>query len=635
MPHKYKPYSQYKDSGVEWLGDAPVEWGIFRLGQYFEERREKVSDKDYAPLSVTKNGIVPQLDNAAKTDAGDNRKLVRKGDFVINSRSDRKGSSGISPLEGSVSLISIVIRPRELSAQFVHHLLRSCAFQEEFYRFGKGIVADLWSTNYSSMKNILIPIPHEDEQRTIAAFLNHETGEIDELIEKQQKLIELLAEKRQAVISHAVTKGLDPNASMKDSGIEWLGDIPEHWKTLSIRRIIEMIEQGYSPSSSEALIQRNNARVLKISAIKQGSFNEDEVKPIDDKFYKSQYQVHKGDLLVTRGNTPELVADACIVNSEQYSRIMMSDLVYRLTTDRSIDRHFLCYWLLSSLGRLQIKRDARGSSMTMAKVSQAHIKSWIISLPPLEEQKLIIKYIASQIAKIDKLISKAKSAIELMRERRTALISAAVTGKIDVRKAEMSTAQKGHKANIHFKRSVLAAEIAERMHHQSKFGRVKFQKVLALCDLHLGMDIGGNYLRDAAGPFDNKMMRSITSQLKKQKWFQSVKREDGYGTKYEPMEKTGGHQEYFYKYWGDKLSEFNQLLALLEPMKTEQAEIVATLYSAWHDFLKQGKQPTDEELVIEVRTNWHESKKRIEPSRWHKAIDWMRKKSLFPKQRGA
>ena len=145
---KYKPYPEYKDSGVEWLGELPEAWQVKRLGQYLFERREKCSDKEYLPLSVTKNGIVPQLDTAAKSDAGDNRKLVRKDDFVINSRSDRKGSSGISNLDGSVSLISIVLELRSIEPQFVHHLLRSYPFQEEFYRFGKGIVADLWSTNY-------------------------------------------------------------------------------------------------------------------------------------------------------------------------------------------------------------------------------------------------------------------------------------------------------------------------------------------------------------------------------------------------------------------------------------------------------------------------------------------------------
>ena len=152
-------YLAYQDSGVEWLGEVPSKWTLTRLGSYFNERKTKVSDKDYLPLSVTKNGIVPQLESAAKSNDGDNRKLVRKGDFVINSRSDRKGSSGIAPMDGSVSLINIVIKPSFIFPAFCNYLLKSHAFVEENYRIGHGIVADLWTTRYDEMKNIKIALP--------------------------------------------------------------------------------------------------------------------------------------------------------------------------------------------------------------------------------------------------------------------------------------------------------------------------------------------------------------------------------------------------------------------------------------------------------------------------------------------
>lgn len=153
-------YSSYKDSGVQWLGEIPSHWEVLRLGSYFSERKEKVSDKDYEPLSVTKNGIFPQLDNVAKTKDGDNRKLVRKNDFVINSRSDRKGSSGVSKYDGSVSLINIVLEPRKaLEPSFCNYLLKSTEFIEEFYRNGHGIVADLWTTRYDEMKQIKVAFP--------------------------------------------------------------------------------------------------------------------------------------------------------------------------------------------------------------------------------------------------------------------------------------------------------------------------------------------------------------------------------------------------------------------------------------------------------------------------------------------
>ena len=207
---EFKQYPSYKNSGVEWLGDVPEHWGVNRLGVHFKNRKEKVSDKDFKPLSVTKHGIVPQLEHAAKSDNGDNRKLVRKGDYVINSRSDRKGSSGLADLDGSVSLINIVLTPfKTIHPKFSHYLLRSYLFQEEFYKYGHGIVADLWTTNYEDMRNIHLALPSVSEQTQISNFLEQETTRIDNLIAKQEKLIEKLKEYRASIISHAVTGKID------------------------------------------------------------------------------------------------------------------------------------------------------------------------------------------------------------------------------------------------------------------------------------------------------------------------------------------------------------------------------------------------------------------------------------------
>ena len=218
----YPKYNSYQDSGFDWLGKVPCEWTVKRLGTVFEERKEKVSDKDFAPLSITKNGILPQLDSAAKSDDGENRKGVRKGDFVINSRSDRKGSSGIAKQDGSASLINIVLKPKNIDPGYCEHLLKSNGFIEEFYRNGHGIVADLWTTRYWDMKSIHIPLPDMATQQRIANFLDQKTTEIEKAIDKKQRLIELLKEQKAILINQAVTKGLNPDTPMCDSGIEWI-----------------------------------------------------------------------------------------------------------------------------------------------------------------------------------------------------------------------------------------------------------------------------------------------------------------------------------------------------------------------------------------------------------------------------
>ncbi len=430
---RYKPYPQYKDSGVEWLGEVPKDWEARRLGFYFIERREKVSDKEYEALSVTKNGVVPQLQNAAKTDDGDNRKKVCIGDFVINSRSDRKGSSGLSEFLGSVSLINIVLQPNNIDEFFTHYLLKSYPFQEEFYRYGKGIVADLWSTNYSEMKNIIIPYPSLEEQQSIVNFLDNATCKIDTLIQKQQNLIELLKEKRQALISHAVTKGLNPHVKMKDSGVEWLGEVPEHWKVVPLR-YLGKLQNGISkggeyfgsgfPFISYSDIYNNAFLPLQVNGLAQSS-EEDRVL----------YSVCKGDVFFTR--TSETMNDIGVASTclQSIENAIFSGFTIRFRQSvQKINEHFSKYYF--RMGQLQTFFEKQINLVTRASLGQDVLKQLPVCLPPLPEQQSIAICLDNATCKIDTLISKAEKAIELLKERRTTLISATVTGKIDVREID-------------------------------------------------------------------------------------------------------------------------------------------------------------------------------------------------------
>ena len=238
---------EMKDSGVEWIGEIPVTWELSKIGSLYDERNEKVSDRDYEPLSVTKQGIVPQLETAAKTDNGDNRKLIKKNDFVINSRSDRRGSCGISEYDGSCSLINTVLKPRRnMCNQYYGFVFKSDNFADEYYRWGHGIVNDLWSTKWSDMKNIYIPMPHLGEQQKIADYLDSKCSLIDNIIDKQQAIIEKLKEYKLSLITECVTKGVNPNVKLQKSDIEWIASKPTEWKLVKIRKIA-MTSSGSTP----------------------------------------------------------------------------------------------------------------------------------------------------------------------------------------------------------------------------------------------------------------------------------------------------------------------------------------------------------------------------------------------------
>lgn len=435
---KYQQYMEYKDSGVEWLGELPSHWDVKRLGSFFEERREKVSDVDYPALSVTKSGIVPQLDTAAKTDAGDNRKLVKADDFVINSRSDRKGSSGISPYTGSVSLISIVMEPRTIYPAYAHHLLRSYPFQEEFYRYGKGIVADLWSTNSSEMKNILLPVIPITEQQNIANFLDHETAKIDTLIAKQEKLIELLKQKRQAVISHAVTKGLDPNVTMKDSGVEWLGQVPEHWETPRLKQLIK-----YGSSISYGIVQPGDALdkgvpFIQTTNISKGSFDlldfQKTSASIESNYPRSRLE--GGEVIL--GIRASI--GAAFVVPMSFKGVNLSRGIARIIPSDLITSEYLVWYFKTNAVEQYWGLSKQGS--TFSEVSIETVKELSVSIPPIDEQKQIADYLSCELSRFENLVDLANKQKELLQERRTALISAAVTGKIDVRNWQNPTEAK-------------------------------------------------------------------------------------------------------------------------------------------------------------------------------------------------
>ena len=407
-----KRYESYKDSGVKWLGEIPGHWEVKRLGSFFIERRVKVSDKDFAPLSVTKNGIFPQLENVAKSNDGDNRKLVRANDFVINSRSDRKGSSGVSSFDGSVSLINIVLKPRNtVYPTFCNYLLKSIAFIEEYYRNGRGIVADLWTTRFDEMKIIKLAMPPKAEQTAIANYLNSVISKIDEAISQQQKMIDLLNERKQIIIQNAVTKGLDPNAKMKDSGVEWIGEIPEDWEVRRIKNSCKLINK----KSKEDLpyIELDN---IESKSGKLLSYSNNRPDSICNHF-------EKGDILFCKLR-PYLAK--CII----------AGVEGKCSSELLVLRHFLGnqkyfqYLLLSPKLIDLINESTYGAKMPRANWS--YIGNCIIPIPSMVEQKRIINYLDSFTSHIDSSISQSNKMISLLQERKQIIINDVVTGKVKV-----------------------------------------------------------------------------------------------------------------------------------------------------------------------------------------------------------
>ena len=257
-------------------------------------------------------------------------------------------------------------------------------------------------------------------------------------IRVKQKLIKLLEEQKQAIITGAVTRGLDPNVRLKPSGVEWLPDVPEDWRVRQLGRCLRRIDQGWSPVAAEGELDADQWAVLTLSSVRRGVFNRDAIKPVPHSAQvPSGIQVRNGDLLLTRSNTRDLVGDACIVHNSK-SKTVICDLMYRLVPDSAaLNESYLMFQLLSRVGRYQIERDARGSSGTMPKIAQRHIRSWQVVVPPLDEQAQIVRSISKAIEAVSQAVTRATAEITLVREFRTKLIADVVTGKLDVREVAL------------------------------------------------------------------------------------------------------------------------------------------------------------------------------------------------------
>ena len=404
-----------KNRKIEWVGKIPEHWNIKRIAAFYCLRNEKVSDRDYPPLSVTKKGILPQLDTAAKSDDGDNRKLVHKGDFAINSRSDRRGSCGISDYDGSVSLINIVLKPRgEASNKYYNWLFHTEQFADEFYKWGNGIVDDLWTTKWQNMKKIIIPVPPLSEQKAIAGFLDKKCGEVDALIADIQQEIETLEQYKRSVITEAVTRGLDPSVPMKESGIDWLGEIPMLWETKRIAAFYQLRNEKVSDKDFPPL-----------SVTKQGVLPQLEtVAKTDDG--DNRKLVRKGDFAI---NSRSDRRGSCGI-SDYDGSVSLINIVLK-PRDKANNKYY--NWLFHTEQFAdEFYKWGNGIVDDLWTTRWQNMKKIIIPVPPIENQQKIADYLDKKCKEIEEIITEKQSQIETLESYKKSLIYEYVTGKKEV-----------------------------------------------------------------------------------------------------------------------------------------------------------------------------------------------------------
>lgn len=425
---------EMKDSGVEWIGEIPVSWQILTIGSVFKVRNEKVNDTDYPPLSVAKGGVVPQMENVAKSDANDNRKMVLSNDFVINSRSDRKQSCGVSPMDGSVSLINTVLYPANgapVIPAYLNYLLKNYGFAEEFYRWGHGIVADLWTTRWQEMKSILLPIPSMGEQQQILEAISEKTDKVDTLIANVEAQIEKLKAYKQSLITEVVTKGLDPSVPMKNSGVDVYPSVPEHWNVQKALTTLTMpITDG--PHTTPELLPEGIPFVsAEAVSCGNGGIDFDHIRGfISREFYdecSKKYVPQRDDIyMIKSGATTGRVS---VVDTDRIFTIWSPLAVFRCNPD-VVHFRFLYYFLQSSAYQRQVQFG--WTYGTQQNIGMRTLERLKVFVPPLDEQYAITECLDAKCIQIDRLIAIKQAKIEKLEQYKRSLIYEYVTGKKEV-----------------------------------------------------------------------------------------------------------------------------------------------------------------------------------------------------------
>lgn len=608
----FRPYPEYRYCGVDWLVRIPRDWHVRRLkfvarinmgqsppSQFYNDHGDGLpflqGNADFGAEHPSPRIYCPEAPKTACM--GDHLVSVRAPVGALNTADQEYGIGR--------GLCAVTPVPELIDSRFSRYVLQANCWELSLGATGSTYEA----VAAEELANLTCILPMLDEQRAIAAFLDRETGKIDALVATKERLIELLREKRTALITRAVTKGLNPNVPMKDSGVGWLGEIPAHWPVVRNKVLFKEIDDRSEHGDEELL------SVSHITGVTPRS--EKEVFMFMAESMVGYKRCQPNDVAV---NTMWAYMGALGV-SPSVGIVSPSYNVYRFRSTDLLPEYFdlICR---TPAYVAQINQFSKGIWKSRLRLYPDAFFEMATPVPPIKEQKHIVEEIRQNEAAIAPFTECLSMSIDRLKELRTALISAAVTGKIDVR-------EEGQAAILQ-KRDVFAAEIIHRLHHKPTFGHVAAQKFFYLSETHLGVqEFDGTYFREAAGPYDRELLRSIDNALKDRDWYEAVGRDEE-RWEYRPLHQAGQHKPLFNRYWGSKAEALDRLISLLGDFQTRSLQIVATLYAAWNDFLIDGRSATDDQILDEVRMNWHHEKEEVRKEEWRRFLDWMKRNDLVP-----
>lgn len=616
---------QMKDSGVDWIGEIPEDWNIVQTKRCFRYNKHVAGSNavDYDRLALTLSGIIKR----SKEDSEglqpvkfEGYQIIQENNLVfklIDLENVKTSRVGLSPYKGLISPAYIVLNNESKDNRFYYYWFMSMYYNEVFNHLGGDGVRS--ALNAKDVLNLPVPLMDYKKQFCISNYLDKKFAEIDNIIKKQKLLIEKLKEYKLSIITEAVTKGLNLTVEMKESGIEFIGMIPKSWKTCRLRNIGKF-QNGISKSGdffgrgcpfvSYSDVYRNYSLPRKVDYLIDTTEEE-----------RKNYSVQKGDIFFTR--TSETIEEVGLsaVCEETIPNATFAGFVIRVRPfNNMLLTKYAKYYFRSNHHRFYLAKAM--NLVTRASLGQDLLKSMPVLIPPKEEQFVIANFLDEKCTAIESAITKKQKIIDRLMVYKKSFIYEVITGKKDIDKSYIND----NEERIAYVKSLLMCRIIDLAGSNLK-GRIYLQKCIFVIECMAGLNLNTQYVRYEHGPYDENL-KKYEKRMAGEKW---VSVNYGKQTKYMKDSKFNEYYKLYQKVYSKNDDIVKKVVRFLSTMKTHETERVATLLAVWNDFIIDGIQnPTDMQLINEVKTHWTENKANSSDGTWKNTLMKMKKAQIIP-----
>lgn len=623
---------QMKDSGIEWIGEIPEGWGIHTASQLFTQVKNKNEGmQEDNLLSLSYGKIIKKSINTTEgllPESFEGYNIIEPNDIVLRLTDLQNDHTslrvGLSEQRGIITSAYLTLRNEsDCFERYLYYQLHAFDICKGFYGMGAGVRQGL---NWDGIKMLKIVRPTVAEQHRIAAFLDRKCAEIDAVIERTKATIEEYKKLKQAVITEAVTKGVRGPRPMKDSGIEWIGEIPEGWEVKVAFQLFQQVK-----CKNEGTIEQN---LLSLSYGRIKRKRIDTVGGLLPESFDGYNIIEANDIVLRLTDLQNDQTSLRVGLSHERGIVTSAYLTLRNQSDN------LALYLYYYLHTFDVCKGFYGMGAGVRQgLNWDGLKLLKIVLPSFDEQCEITDYLESKTEEMDTLIAKKTALLSELETYKKSLIYEYVTGKKECPEAvEQATAAGEYPyfpaavstKKLRFAQAMMMAKVLDM--HGKGMGRVKLEKMLYTIETSIGFDFDTEYVREAAGPLHESIYKCEGIISRQNHWYQL--HQSQYGVSYTPTKDAGKYRAYYDKYFSAYNAEIERIIDIFKPYSTDQAEIVATLFAAWNDAIIDRKSFTDEDIVDDVLNNWHDNKKRFPKDVWLRAMEQMRKNNLIPKGYG-